>query len=65
MTTLTDDPDPDNRDCCEKGAFTDPNVTFVEIRDVVETVDLVDSVKALFFDHGCGASRALFSWLHE
>ena len=65
MATLSNYFDLDNSHCGEKGAFTNAYVTLVEVWNVVEPVDLINTIHAVFFNHGFSTSWPLFSRLHQ
>lgn len=55
-------PDNADLDCCHFGkeaARANPNVAFVKLGHVVESVDLIDAVEASFLNHRLSATRAL------
>ena len=47
------------------GTFNNSDITLVKVRDIVVSVDFIDSFKASFFDHGKSTTRAFLSWLEE
>lgn len=65
VTTLAEDLDFNDSDSSKESAFADPNVAFIEVGNVMEAVDLVDSLQAAFLDHRRGTTGALFSRLEK
>ena len=65
MSTLAKNLDLHDGDGSKEGSLAHPNVTLVEVRDVVESIDFIDSLETLFLDHGKGATRSLLGWLKQ
>ena len=65
MPALPNDLDLDSGDCREEGTRAHSNVPFVEVGNVVEAIDLVDSNHAFLLHHGQGSAWAFLGWLQE
>ena len=65
MTSLADDLDFDCGYLGHDGTLTDTDVTFLEIGDIVVSVNLVNSIKTALLYHGKGTTWTLLSWLKE
>lgn len=65
MASLADDFDIDVETRGKEATFAHSDVTLVEIGDVMEPIDFVDPFQTLFFNHGEGTTRILFSGLAE
>ena len=64
MSTLAAHLDPD---ICASGKdwpFAYPNIAFIELRNIVQAIDLVDAIQAIFLNHRYGAAGTLFRRLH-
>jgi len=57
----------DLHDChlCKDCTVTDADLARGKIRDVMATVDFIDTVEAAFFDHRLGATRTLLCRLKQ
>jgi hypothetical protein len=63
MPTLASDGNSDSSSATEERSVTDSDISFIEVRNVMHTIDLVNAFKTSFFDHWKSATWALLSWL--
>jgi len=65
VTSLANHSDSNPCHCCEKWPFANSYVAFVKIRDVVKTVNFVDTFKAPFLDHRFGPTWSFLGRLEQ
>lgn len=42
-----------------------PNIALIEVRDIVEAIDFINTIKTPFLNHGESTTRTFFGWLPE
>jgi hypothetical protein len=65
MPSLTNNLDSYLSDSSEERAFTHSDVSFIEVRNIVIPIHLINIVQATFFDHRSSSTWTFFSWLKQ
>jgi len=50
---------------CKERAFTNSDVAFIKVGNIMVSIHLLDSLQTSSFDHGLCASWSFFSWLKQ
>ena len=63
MTSSAEDFDPHDHSGSEERPRADSDIALVKVGNVVEAIDLINTIEASIFDHVSRTTKPFFSWL--